>query len=185
MKEIYLIRHGTTEENKARIIIGNTDPPITDEARAHIKTIKFPIKPDIVYSSPLKRAYETATLLFPGFEIIKEPDVMERYFGAFEGKRIRDNIQALTKEETLVENGGEPLDKLEARILRVIDKLLTVDATRIVAVSHGSLISHMTRVLLNNQNRNPSPRNSHVVCFMLDADGGVSELRYDIDINEI
>ena len=61
LKEVYLIRHGTTEENKARIIIGKSDPPLTDESRAFIRSIKVPFNPDIVYSSPLQRAYETAT----------------------------------------------------------------------------------------------------------------------------
>jgi len=193
LKNIYLIRHGSTEENKARTLIGQLDLPLADESKVLLKPIRAPFVPDIIYSSPLKRAYETATLLFPDRTIVNDSDIMERCFGDFEGRLIEglgkdsngEIVYDFKDEATLVSNGGEPIGELESRIRRFIERLLYTDARTIAVVSHGTLISHMVGVLLGEETTRVSPRNLHLVHFILDKDGNASGLRYDLSMDEI
>ena len=193
MKQIYLIRHGATEENKARLLIGQTDPPLAEESRTLLKSIRFPIEPDVIYSSPLRRATETSSLLFPDHTITEDFDLMERGFGDFEGKPIASlskyedgrTMYVFRDEETLVRNRGEPIEELESRIIRFKKTLMAADARSIVVVSHGTLISHIVRVFFSEVSPRTSPKNIHVVHFRLDEYGDVADLRYDLCISEL
>ncbi len=188
--KVYLIRHGTTEENKARVLIGQSNPSLAEEARNAMNPVES-FNPDVIYSSPLKRAYETASLLFPDREITEDPDIMERGFGDFEGKPIvvlgvdedGKNIYAFKDEKVLVENGGEPVGELEARIRRFIDRLREVDAGSVAVVSHGTLISNMVKVVFGEEKPRTSPRNIHMVCFTIE-NGKATDLRYNIGFDE-
>ena len=193
LKQIYLIRHGATEENKARVLIGQTDPPLAEESRVLLKSIRFPIEPEVIYSSPLRRATETVSLLFPNQVVTKDSNLVERGFGDFEGKPIASlsgsangrTTYAFRDEEALVRNRGEPIEELESRIMRFNKTLMATDAQSIAVVSHGTLISHLVRVFFGEVSRRASPGNIHVVYFRLDKCGNVSDLRYDVRIDEM
>ena len=64
--ELYIIRHGKTYWNEEKKIQGWADIELTEEGRKvaydseeGMRNIHF----DAIYSSPLKRAYETACIL--------------------------------------------------------------------------------------------------------------------------
>ena len=68
--KLHLIRHGLTAGNLQGLYIGSgSDLPLCDEGRAQLKTLKkdfdYPVVP-LVFTSPMKRATETAEILFPG-----------------------------------------------------------------------------------------------------------------------
>ena len=95
MKELYLMRHGKTQENIEHILMGQIDSPLCDEARVEILSIKpYVVKPDQIISSDLKRASETARMLFPGMELTQLPQLRERHFGVLQGY----SYQALEKK---------------------------------------------------------------------------------------
>jgi alpha-ribazole phosphatase len=193
LKQIYLIRHAATEENRVRVLIGQSDPPLAEESRTLLKSITFPMKPEVVYSSPLQRAAETASLLFPDQSINLDSDLVERGFGDLEGKPVSvltknidgKMIYSFRDEETLTRNHGEPMEKLESRINRFKKTLMATNAQSIAVVSHGTLISHIVRVFFGEPKRRESLRNVHLVYFKLDERGNVSDLRYDVPIDEI
>ena len=63
---IYIVRHGETDWNKEHRIQGHIDIPLNDKgrqdalnAKKKLKNVKF----DVVFSSPLQRAYETAKII--------------------------------------------------------------------------------------------------------------------------
>ncbi len=65
---IYILRHGTTEWNARHLIQGQTDIPLDDFGKQMAREtglglVKKGIKFDRIYSSPLKRAYETASII--------------------------------------------------------------------------------------------------------------------------
>ncbi len=82
---IWLIRHGETEYNKEKRYQGQTDVPLSDEGRAAIK--RAPFNPDLVYTSPLSRAAETAGILFPDVPKVSVDGIKEMNFGVFEGRK--------------------------------------------------------------------------------------------------
>ena len=57
---------------------------MSDEGRAAIK--RAPFNPDLVYTSPLSRAAETAGILFPDAPKVSVDGIKEMNFGVFEGR---------------------------------------------------------------------------------------------------
>lgn len=83
MPRLYLVRHA--EPVGHGTFIGQTDHPLTDNGRAQASALRLPETPDLVYSSPLRRARETAELAgYGGYTVIH--DLREIGFGSWEGK---------------------------------------------------------------------------------------------------
>ena len=85
---IYFVRHGQTDANKARIFSGQIDTPLNDTVREQVKTTcnliqELNIKWDIIISSTLSRAYETAQIINKNFnvKIINDDRLKELLFG--------------------------------------------------------------------------------------------------------
>ncbi len=96
---IYFVRHGQTDANKARIFSGQIDTPLNDTGREQVRNTcnlinQLGIKWDVIISSTLSRAYETAQIInqfFPiNVDIIKDSLAIERSFGKAEGIPISD-----------------------------------------------------------------------------------------------
>jgi alpha-ribazole phosphatase len=84
-----MIRHGLTEANLEGRYIGTTDLPLCEQGRASLeqlyKSCDYP-EVDRVYTSPLKRAVQTAEILYPDSLIEPVDKLRELDFGDFEGK---------------------------------------------------------------------------------------------------
>lgn len=87
--EIYIIRHGQTESNRYKKILGSKDEDINDfgykqvlNARKKIENIEF----DICFCSPYKRAMTSANILLGGkVPILVDKRLSERDFSYLEG----------------------------------------------------------------------------------------------------
>lgn len=93
MKIIYLLRHAKTCGNSQKKYIGcRTDEALSEEGIQEINDSKndildlFNEKPDRVIASPMKRAVQTAGLLFEDADITLVDKLKETDFGYFEGK---------------------------------------------------------------------------------------------------
>ncbi|MDI9242863.1 histidine phosphatase family protein [Fusibacillus kribbianus] len=100
------VRHGETEWNVTGRYQGQTDVPLSEKGRAQAEALgkRFAdIHVDEVYSSPLKRAYDTARAIAEpkGLPIHKVDGIKELNFGEWDG---------LTKEQ-LTEQFGEAFVK--------------------------------------------------------------------------
>ena len=100
------VRHGETEWNVTGRYQGQTDVPLSEKGRAQAEALgkRFDdIHVDEVYSSPLKRAYDTARAIAEpkGLPIHKVDGIKELNFGEWDG---------LTKEQ-LTEQFGEAFVK--------------------------------------------------------------------------
>ena len=76
---IYIVRHGETDWNKEHRIQGHVDIPLNDQGKLDAKKAKDKLKKvkfDVVFSSPLSRAYETAKIITDN-EIIIDKRLME------------------------------------------------------------------------------------------------------------
>ena len=79
---IYIIRHGQTENNKAKLLQGRSDIPLNkDGIRQAEAAAKWfcdqQIRIDSVYSSPLIRAVETAKIIAPEAPLFIEERLIE------------------------------------------------------------------------------------------------------------
>lgn len=93
---IYFVRHGLSEANVKKVFAGQKDDtPLVDEGREQAKVtaqeiVKEGLKIDKIYSSPLKRAYETAEIIareigFDTSNIITENRIIEYDMGSLSG----------------------------------------------------------------------------------------------------
>lgn len=89
--KIYLIRHGETDYNKNRRIQGQCDIELNDYGRELARITAQGLKDvpfDIVYTSPLKRAKETAEIIIGDRKVIwiEDARIQEISFGEYEGR---------------------------------------------------------------------------------------------------
>ena len=135
---LYIIRHGETEWNKVKRLQGQTDIPLAEEGirlarETGIGMRNLPI--DLVISSPLTRAVQTARLLTEGREvpIVTDDRVIEISFGDWEGECILDSdvlppdFRKLFYENPLhcmCPPGGETFDDVRRRTGDFFDSLV-------------------------------------------------------------
>ncbi|GAC1412353.1 MAG: hypothetical protein NVSMB66_1160 [Candidatus Doudnabacteria bacterium] len=89
--KVYLARHGETESNLKKILMGqryDIDLDKTGLAQAEALAQMVPSDIDIIFASPLKRAYHTAIIIADKLKlgIISRDELEERDFGDLSGK---------------------------------------------------------------------------------------------------
>jgi uncharacterized phosphatase len=148
MNTICLMRHGETDANKKFIVQGRMDNPLNDYGREQAKrTGQYLVRNheefDLVVSSPLKRAFETARLIVAEFSVPKpilvNSDMIERNFGDFDGKKIDEEYAKLVITDQ-IPNMEKNLD-LENRVLNGLKSLCEKYPDRkILVVVHSHVI---------------------------------------------
>ena len=92
MTSLYLVRHGETDWNAQRRIQGSTDIPLNATGRAQAATTGRLLARrewDGIYSSPLSRAFETASIIATEIGLDRPStidEIVERNYGAAEDK---------------------------------------------------------------------------------------------------
>ncbi len=153
--EIYIVRHGETKWNKEKRLQGSTDILLSEAGRdLAIKTGQalMDTKIDIIYSSPLKRAYETANLIRNGrdIELITDDRIRELNFGSFEGKSYTELIDNDTAFKYFFDephlyqptDDGESLNHLIERagnFMHEVIEPLEATCQRVMIVAHGAI----------------------------------------------
>lgn len=163
MKKIYLIRHGESEWNILRKIQGHKDISLTDKGIKQANLIANRLVHediDIIYSSDLKRAYDTAKIIGNkiGLEPNQRKELREINFGAWEGlsndiigSEYKEEIYLWRKEpEKLKIEGGETLKEVQIRALRELENIINTNQDKnILIVSHGVTLKTMILGILD------------------------------------
>ncbi len=140
---IYYSRHGETIWNKEGKIQGRIDIPLSQvgkEQALHLYSKIKDIHLDLIFSSPLSRAYETATIATKdkNIEIIKDDRLMEMNYGDFEGQD-HNNLDVTTKKKMFAyryPNGESYLD-VAKRVYSFLDEIKAKYSDKdILVVSH-------------------------------------------------
>lgn len=102
--KICLIRHAKTAGNLEKRYIGTTDEPLCDAGIAELRTRSYP-DCDVVFSSSLRRCFETAKIIFPDKKIVLHNAFNEINFGDFEGKNFEE-LEDNFHYQKWLKNGG-------------------------------------------------------------------------------
>lgn len=153
-----LIRHGLTPWNETGRFQGHADPPLSDAGRAQAERLKqriaesFP-SPSVVYSSPLTRARETASIAFGASSIKLDERLKEIHFGDFEGRTRVENEQHAAWSQWAEDPyhrappGGESYADLRSRVVPWLESVHAAEG-HVVAVAHSGTIQMILAELL-------------------------------------
>ncbi|MHC2451730.1 putative phosphatase [Bacillus altitudinis] len=143
MTAICLVRHGETDWNAAKRIQGRTDIPLNDTGKWQAEQTGLYLKDaywDVVISSPLSRAKETAHLILQHVHapLIIMDDFIERDYGDAEGMSFEERQKLFPNKQY---PNMEPLSALQDRMLEGIEKVrATYPDQRVLIVAHGAAI---------------------------------------------
>lgn len=122
---IYIVRHGETDWNKEHRVQGHQDIPLNEQGIKDAYVVKEKLKDinfDMVFSSPLQRAYETAKIITDK-PVTIDNRLIERYNGKLEGC---NDVDLLYKVDWNDENsiyGLERISDLYGRVKSFFDEI--------------------------------------------------------------
>lgn len=153
--KIFVTRHGQTDWNVVEKIQGHTDIELNDIGRKQAEETGKLIKNetiDLIITSPLKRAKETAQIInsFFNVTILEDNRIIERCFGENEGltkseirklKEIIPEVEDVWNYNKNVEfNGIESIQNFFNRIYKFLDDITKkYENKNILIVTHGGV----------------------------------------------
>jgi uncharacterized phosphatase len=149
---ILLVRHGETDWNRDNRFQGRADPPLNDTGRSQARGLASQLAAEPVgsiYSSPLRRAHETAEILAGAFGLDPNPSpaLMEVDVGSWSGL-TRAEVEARYPEgyRRWLEwhtgwDDGETYEELGLRVVAGLHELAgRHPGERVLVVTHGGPI---------------------------------------------
>lgn len=155
MSQLWLVRHGQTDWNVEGRYQGQSDIPLNETGRAQARALaeqwagqKF----EALYSSDLKRAYETACILGArlNLKVQVDPSLREICQGEWEGLQVQCIAQRYQAEVTRMHGnrqdfrapGGESVTEVGQRMAQAADRIAqTHPHGGVLIVSHGMSVS--------------------------------------------
>ena len=150
-KSILLIRHGKTKGNMEGRYIGlKTDEALCEEGKQALYEIKkdYQIYDNDrqIYSSPMKRAIETADILFNECDVTIITNLKEIDFGDFENKNYQD-LNGNKDYQSWIDSGGksdypggEKLDVFIKRSMAGFDEIISHMGNK--GISNAAVVCH-------------------------------------------
>lgn len=149
MTEIILVRHGQTGWNTGRVYRGRADVGLDEVGMKQAELLGgylAELKLDAVYSSPLRRALDTAVALtqHQAINVQVSDGLIDFDYGKWQGlsdEEVRKSYPALhhrwcTAANLVTMPGGESLSDVKKRALPVVDEAVGGYDGRVVLVSH-------------------------------------------------
>jgi len=153
--KVFMIRHGETTANAARIYSGHSAVMLTEEGRSQalaIAPILQQIPFDRVYSSDLRRVIDTQMLAMPNCQVIRTPLLREFDVGILEGKPYgvlpKELVADYQSSKRYAPFGGESVPEVCERVRQFI-RILEQDPCENVAVfTHNGVLNCMLQNVL-------------------------------------
>lgn len=161
--QIYLVRHGQTDDNIKNLMQGWKDTPLNETGKTQAyQLIPFfeSLHIDIIYSSDLSRAFETASIIAKSLNkhVFLDKQLREMYLGSWEGHSWQE-IEAefayfLGKPENeknaLNIHSGESYIEFQLRSFSVFNKIVkNHEDKNMIIVTHGGVIREIIARLMN------------------------------------
>ena len=150
---IIIVRHGQDEDNVRGILNGHRDLNLTEYGKEQMQAVAAQLlhfQPNLIVTSPLKRAYNSAQIIAEHLgctNFTVWPELIERDFGCLTGKPLADIPSYATQvlkidgvNYFLEAEGSESFPTLIVRAERVLKRLqATYPSQKIVVVTHGDM----------------------------------------------
>jgi ribonuclease H / adenosylcobalamin/alpha-ribazole phosphatase len=160
---LLLLRHGQTELSVQRRYSGRGDPALTDvgrrQAGAAARYLAERGGIAAVFSSPLQRARDTATVAATalGLDVTVDDDLTETDFGAWEGLTFNEAAERdpevhrrWLRDTATTPPDGESFDSVLDRVLKVRERIVAAhQGATVLVVSHVTPIKMLLRLALD------------------------------------
>jgi len=178
MPKVIVIRHGNTftEGEKPRRI-GTTDLPLTDYGIQQLHTLSEHLSaisyhPDLILSSPLQRAQQSATILrsSPNIPLLTIPELAEIYYGPDENvaeedvkKRLGAAYQDWELYGIIPKDWPESIENIYARWHTILHDCLTTyaQASTIFIVTSNGLARFLPQIISSDTTSVASLKTAH------------------------
>ena len=158
MGALYLIRHG--RPSVEGVLLGQSNPPLSRRGQEEAASLLGTIAVKRVYSSPLRRAIETAAVLRSTTKVTVLDELAEISLGPWDGRSWEeveraDPDLARRKAEDwfgVTPPGGEPWDAFSRRVLAALE-VVRVGATPAAIVAHLAVNSVIAAEILGGSPR--------------------------------
>jgi broad specificity phosphatase PhoE len=161
--KIILVRHGETWGNREGIFRGRKDFPLNQNGLRQAQEVAADLrhwKIDAIYSSPLRRALDTAAPLSQalGLTIVQEPGFTDIGLGDWEGKSKQEVAREqpewwrlwISRPERLARPGAESLSQVQDRAFRTLERIVhEAPGQTIAVVSHRAVLKALIARCLN------------------------------------
>lgn len=192
---IALIRHGQTDWNQAALMQGRTDIPLNATGRAQAREVVRELAEsdwDVVVSSPLQRARETAAIIAEGLGLELGPAIpglTEQDFGDAEGMLVADVRERWPERD--IPNAESDAAVGERGLAALAEIAAAYPGRNVLAVAHGTLIRR-TLAVISGHDAHDYPRLDNVSSSHVNLDGDTwavltvggapfDEVRIDLD----
>lgn len=158
----YFLRHGETDDSELGIVQGQDESVLNDEGRLtawKAAGILSPIHLRSLYSSPLRRAWETAEIIArrTALPIVPLPGLMERHWGQYQGKS-RDSRPRLRDPD-----GVETADQFWSRIHAAMQSI--AGPCPVLVVAHSGVFRLLCEHAGLTVDQRTAVANGLVYCF--------------------
>ncbi|MHB8379532.1 MAG: histidine phosphatase family protein [Acidimicrobiales bacterium] len=147
---IILIRHGQTTTNAKSLLVGRSDPHLTELGRRQaLALVPYLTGVRDVWVSPLARARQTAALALPAFEAQVKASFVEVDYGELDGQPLSaispEGWRAFDHDTPF--RGGESLASVDSRVHAELDALLDDESSLLHASDrHLAIVSHVSPI---------------------------------------
>jgi alpha-ribazole phosphatase len=126
---ILLVRHGQTTTNAQNLLVGRTDPELTELGERQSRAVAALLDGAVeVWTSPLRRARATAALALPHLEATVTASFIEVDYGHLEGHPLSvvsaEQWRAFETDHHTRIGGGESLASVDTRVHGELNRLL-------------------------------------------------------------
>ena len=176
----FLIRHGEVD-NPKKIVYGRTQIPLSEEGKLQIRNLATKlkeenIKPDVIFSSDLKRTVQSTKEIlkvFPKTPIIYSKDLEEVDIGGLLGRLLswQDSIGDIYNAKECQEMNIERPESIINRQMKVIKKASTKYFSKtIFIVGHLQPLNFLIWKLLHPSEKKIAPITDILSKFRLEKD---------------
>lgn len=190
MTLLYLVRHGETDWNLQRRIQGSTDIPLNDTGRQQaMKAGNLLARRDWdgILSSPLSRAYETASIIAREVGLGAPralDDLVERAYGEAEGLTAHQLSQRFSPGDVVP--GKESREEVAGRVIPALLHLAEGHpGENLIVTTHGGVIRTVLNTIAPDApvHRGVAISNGSIHSFRLN-DGALQLVAFDDPIEE-
>ena len=145
--KLYVVRHGQTIHNQLGLVQGDTESDLSEKGIEDAKALRELVSSldiDVVISSPLRRAMDTARIITDNkYEIIEDKRLIERNYGLGEGKPVDEELTIKYWDFKLNTDINE-VEKVQDLMFRIVEFIEDIrnkyDDKNVLVVAHSAIL---------------------------------------------